>query len=66
MALVTTFVGLARFAASLLFGWLWMRGGVELAVGTVAGALLVAVILSVFLLGWARERGSFDDDGSPC
>jgi MFS family permease len=65
MAQVTTLAGLARFAGSLLFGWLWTWGGLEFAVATAAGALLAAIVLGVFLLGWKREMISFDDDPSP-
>jgi len=64
MASVNTVVGLARFAASLLFGWLWTWGGLELAVAVAAAALLAAIVLGGYLLGWKEDFASFDDDPS--
>jgi MFS family permease len=64
LAQITTLAGLARFTGSLAFGWLWTWGGLEFAVGTAAAALIAAIVLSVFLLGWKRETTVFDDDAS--
>lgn len=59
MASMTTLTGLARFGASLLFGWLWTWGGLNRAVGITAASFLVAVVLSTFLLQSRQTRTSF-------
>ncbi len=62
IAMFTTLTGLARFTASILFGWLWNLGGLEHAVAIAAAALLVAIGLSAGLLGWRKEKVFLDVD----
>jgi MFS family permease len=55
MALLTTVTSLARFAASILFGWLWTRHGVEAAVIMFGGGMTVAIIATSLTLGHAGD-----------
>jgi MFS family permease len=63
MACVTTMTGLARFAASLGFGWLWTLVGLDRAIVITAAALLIAIAVSVVLFG--RETVTIYPDEDP-
>jgi MFS family permease len=56
IALLMTVVNLARLAASILFGWLWTWHGVEFAVGVFGSCLVVAIVLTLFLLDSNTEE----------
>ena len=57
LALVVTASSLARLLASVLFGALWMRYGVETAVSVFAAALVLAISFSVIMFALTRRRG---------
>ncbi len=48
LAVLTTFIGIAKMMSSLLFGWLWQTYGTKRAVFTFF-VILVAVLLVVLL-----------------
>jgi MFS family permease len=50
MALLTTVTSVARLTASILFGWLWMWRGMEVAVVVFGSGLAVAIIVTWFIV----------------
>jgi MFS family permease len=54
LALLLTGVGLAKFTSSLLFGWLWQSGGIDLALAVFVSACVVMIVISHQVLGRFR------------
>ncbi len=50
LALLLTGVGLGKFTSSLMFGWLWQSGGIDLALTVFVAACVVTVVVSHFVL----------------
>jgi MFS family permease len=57
MALVTSAIGLARLASSVLFGWCWTTWSQETAMGVFAAGLLVSTAVALWSLQqWTAHR----------
>lgn len=59
MALVTSVIGLARMAASVLFGWCWTEWSHEAAMGVFATGLAISLLLTLVAIRcWALAAPS--------
>lgn len=52
MALVTSVIGLARMAASVVFGWCWTEWSHEAAMGVFATGLAISLLLTLLAIRW--------------
>jgi MFS family permease len=52
MALVTSVIGLARMAASVVFGWCWTEWSHETAMSVFAAGLAISLLLTLLAIRW--------------
>jgi len=55
LALLLTGVGLGRFTSSLVFGWLWQSGGIDLALAVFVAACVMMIVISNNVLSRVRN-----------
>ena len=55
LALLLTGVGLGRFVSSIMFGWIWQSGGMDLALTVFVATCVIMIVLSHFVLFRSRH-----------